>query len=268
VLPLPQLNRLRVYLPMQLPLPNSKKIDLNADVGEGLPTDAGLMPFISSANIACGFHAGDADTIRSTIELCLQHNVAVGAHPSFADRENFGRTEMVLPPDEIRKLVLAQLRLVQNICNEMGATLHHVKPHGALYNMSARNPEIACAIAESIHAFNPSLILYGLSGSHSVAEGVMAGLKTAAEVFADRTYQQDGSLTPRNQANALILSDAEAVLQAKMLVLEQKVRAVDGTCLNLMAETICLHGDGPYAVSFARKLHQLFTSSGISVQAV
>lgn len=243
-------------------------IDFNADVGEGLQTDADLMPYISSANIACGYHAGDADIIRRTIELCQHHGVAVGAHPSFADRENFGRIEMQLPLSEIKAMVSAQLQLVQNICNELGATMHHVKPHGALYNMSARDPKIACAIAESIRAFNPSLILFGLSGSHSVAEGVMAGLTTAAEVFADRTYQADGSLTPRNQPFSLISSEEEAVLQAEMMVTQQKVRAMDGTIINLMAETICLHGDGPHAVSFARILHQLFISRGIRIQAV
>jgi UPF0271 protein len=243
-------------------------IDLNADVGEGFPADEDLMPFISSANIACGYHAGDTDTIRRTIDLCLQHNVAVGAHPSFADRENFGRTEMQLSLLEIKDLLSEQLLLMVNICSQMGATLHHVKPHGALYNMSARDPFIAGAIAESVKAFNPSLILYGLSGSHSVAEGVMAGLVTAAEVFADRTYQPDGSLTPRNQPNALISSEEEAALQAEMMVTGQKVRAIDGAIINLMAETICLHGDGPHAVSFGRKLHQLFSDRGIRIQAV
>jgi UPF0271 protein len=247
---------------------SNKVIDLNCDMGEGMDTDAAIMPFISSANIACGYHAGDEATMRNTVHLCLEHGVAIGAHPSVADRENFGRTEMEVSSDELSNHVLAQLHLMQNICNELGATLHHVKPHGALYNMSARDAKIAAVIAETIHRFNPSLVLFGLSGSHSVAEGVMAGLKTAAEVFADRTYQPDGSLTPRNQANALVSSVAEAVAQAEMLVLEQKVRTVNGTMINLMAETICLHGDGPFAVSFARNLHQLFSSSGISIEAV
>jgi len=247
---------------------STKTIDFNADVGEGLASDADLFPFISSANIACGHHAGDEDTMRRTVELCLRFGVAIGAHPSFADRVNFGRTEMTLPVSELKQLISAQLHLLQNICSEMGATLHHVKPHGALYNMSARDPKIACAIAESVHTFNPTLILFGLSGSHSVAEGVMAGLTTAAEVFADRTYQPDGSLTPRSQPNALITTEEDAVLQAAMMVTEQKVRAVDGTMADLIAETICLHGDGPHAVSFARKLHQLFTSCGISIQAI
>jgi len=247
---------------------STKTIDFNADVGEGLASDADLLPFISSANIACGYHAGDADTMRRTVELCLQHGVAIGAHPSFADKVNFGRTEMKLPLSEIKQLISAQLHLMENICSEMGATLHHVKPHGALYNMSARDPKIAGAIAESVHAFNPNLILFGLSGSHSVAEGVMAGLTTAAEVFADRSYQPDGSLTPRSQPKALITTEEDAALQAAMMVTEQKVRAVDGTMVNLIAETICLHGDGPHAVSFARKLHQLFTSRGISIQAI
>lgn len=243
-------------------------IDLNADVGEGLPTDAALLPFISSANIACGYHAGNTDTIRKTIELCLLNGVAIGAHPSFADRPNFGRTEMNLPLPEIKKLVTEQLQIIQQVCSEMGAVLHHVKPHGALYNMSARQPKLAECIAESVQAFNPSLILFGLSGSHSIAEGVMAGLTTAAEVFADRTYLPDGSLTPRSMPNALITSEEEALAQALMLVTHQKVIASNGEVVELLAETVCLHGDGPHAVSFARKIHEYFIQHGIRIQAV
>ncbi len=243
-------------------------IDLNADVGEGLSTDEALMPFISSANIACGYHAGDSDTIRRTVDLCLQYGVAIGAHPSFADRKNFGRVEIKLTPAQVKDLVMEQLQIIRQICETSGATLHHVKPHGALYNLSARDPEIARTIAETVVAFNPSLVLFGLSGSHSVAEGVMAGLRTAAEVFADRTYQADGTLTDRKRLDALVTLEEEALHQAASMVMEQKVRATDGTLISLVAETICLHGDGPQAVSFARKLHQFFTSRGISIQPV
>jgi UPF0271 protein len=243
-------------------------IDLNADVGEGLDSDASLMPFISSANIACGYHAGDEETMRQTVALCLENGVAIGAHPSFADRALFGRTEMDIPPSEISRLVREQLSIMQEICNEMNASLHHVKPHGALYNMSARDVTIARTIAETVAAFNPSLILYGLSGSHSVAEGVMAGLKTVAEVFADRTYQPDGSLTPRSEPNALIESETAAIVQALMLVTEQRVQSLDGAVIPLLAESVCLHGDGPHALSFARKIHQTFLSRGIIIRAI
>jgi UPF0271 protein len=243
-------------------------IDLNADIGEGLFTDAALMPFISSANIACGYHAGDADTMRRTIEMCLKNNVSIGAHPSFDDKENFGRTEIELPLIEIKYLIFNQLKSLMELCSELGATLHHVKPHGALYNMSARNPLIASAIAEAVYDVDPSLILFGLSGSHSIAEGVIAGLQTAAEVFADRTYQLDGSLTPRSLPNALINSDEAAIAQAVMLAEQHQVIATNGAIIPLMAETICLHGDGPHAVSFARNINQTFIKRGIGIQAI
>lgn len=243
-------------------------IDINADLGEGLSTDEAILPYISSANIACGYHAGDAETMIKTVELCLKYHVSIGAHPSFDDKANFGRIEMDLPVAEISILIKNQLQTLQQICERTGTTLHHVKPHGALYNMSARDATIAQAIAEAVHAFNPSLILFGLSGSHSIAEGVMAELKTAAEVFADRTYQPDGNLTPRSFPNALIQSDDEALQQALMLVEAQKVLATDGNYIPLLAETICLHGDGPHAVSFARNIHQTFIARGIRIQPV
>ena len=245
----------------------NQTIDLNADVGEGLPTDAALMPFISSANIACGFHAGDKDIMRRTVELCLKHGVAVGAHPSFNDREHFGRREMTLPLIEIASLMREQLEMMLEVCREMGAHLHHVKPHGALYNMSAHHREVAQCIAEEVYRFNSSLFLYGLSGSHSIAEGVMAGLQTVAEVFADRTYQEDGSLTPRSQANALIQNAQEAIDQAMMLVTDQQVRTLHATTIEMMAESVCLHGDGPHAIDFARLIHETFLSRGITIQA-
>jgi UPF0271 protein len=243
-------------------------IDLNADLGEGLSTDAELIPLISSANIACGFHAGDRDTMLRTMELCLRHNVAIGAHPSFPDRENFGRKEMILRPDELVNILLDQLRLFDDVCKEVGADFHHVKPHGALYNMSAHNANLARIIAEMIYAFNPGMKLFGLSGSHSIAEGVMAGLTTVAEVFADRTYAPDGSLTPRSLPNALIEDEASAIEQALMLVKEQKVVATNGSTLDVLCESICLHGDGPHAVSFARLIHQTFSEHGIIIRAV
>jgi UPF0271 protein len=243
-------------------------IDLNADVGEGLSTDAALMPFISSANIACGYHAGDIDTMRKTVDLCLENGVAVGAHPSFNDRPNFGRNEIILSPKDIKDLIYNQLSALLNVCREAGAELNHVKPHGALYNMSARDGRLARTIAETVYDFNPNLKLFGLSGSHSIAEGVMAGLTTVAEVFADRTYQPDGSLTPRSQSNALILNEDDAIKQALMLVAESRVMVAQGGYIPVQAETICLHGDGPHAVSFARIIHQTFSARGIIIRAV
>ena len=245
-----------------------KIIDLNADLGEGLATDAELIPLISSANIACGYHAGDKETMIRTVELCLQHGVAVGAHPSFPDRENFGRKEMTLEPGSLREMLIAQLRLISEVCNETGATLHHVKPHGALYNMSARDANLARLVAETVFDFNPGLKLFGLSGSHSIAEGVMAGLSTVAEVFADRTYMPDGSLTPRSLPNALINDEGEALRQALSLALDHQVVATNGSVIDVMAESICLHGDGPHAVSFARLIKQTFFNHGIIIRSV
>jgi 5-oxoprolinase (ATP-hydrolysing) subunit A len=243
-------------------------IDLNADLGEGLSTDAELMPFISSANIACGYHAGDRDTMRKTVDLCLEHGVAIGAHPSFDDRPNFGRTEIQLSSDKIKELIMRQIYLLHKVCNEAGVILGHIKPHGALYNMSAREVSIARVIAETVFAFNPNLKLFGLSGSHSIAEGVMAGLTTVAEVFADRTYQPDGSLTPRSQPHALITDPEQALEQAVMLAMENRVMATNGEYIPVQAETICLHGDGPHAVSFARIIHQTFCERGINIRSV
>jgi UPF0271 protein len=243
------------------------KIDLNADVGEGFQNDAALMPYISSANIACGYHAGDAETIYGTIALCLQHGVAIGAHPSFPDRENFGRKEMLLSLQELKGVLLKQLHILSDACSRVGATLHHVKPHGALYNLSAKNKELAQTIAETVSAFNPALKLVGLSGSHSIAEGVMAGLDTVAEVFADRTYQDDGRLTPRSQPNAIIQDETQAIEQAINLALHHKVKTISGATISLLAESICLHGDTPHAVSFVRLIHHKFQQIGITIQA-
>ncbi|MCU0403752.1 MAG: LamB/YcsF family protein [Chitinophagaceae bacterium] len=243
-------------------------IDLNADLGEGLSTDADLIPLISSANIACGYHAGDRETMIRTVEHCLQHGVAVGAHPSFPDREHFGRKEMTLEQSTLQEILLAQLNLMAEVCNQTGATFHHVKPHGALYNMSARDAGLARLIAETVFDYNPGLKLFGLSGSHSIAEGVMAGLTTVAEVFADRTYLPDGSLTPRTEPNALINESGEAIRQALSLALENKVVATNGKVIDVMAESICLHGDGPHAVSFARMIHRSFSEHGITIRAV
>ena len=177
-------------------------IDLNCDLGEGFPTDADLMPLISSANIACGFHAGDVNTMRHTIRLALQHGVAIGAHPGFADKANFGRTMVPLTPDQVYQLIREQLVLFSNIAQEEGAVVRHIKPHGALYNAAAQSQEWASAIAKAVYDFDPNLILFGLSGSVSIQAAHALGLQTANEVFADRTYQADGTLTPRNLPNA------------------------------------------------------------------
>jgi 5-oxoprolinase (ATP-hydrolysing) subunit A len=225
-------------------------------MGEGMGNEEQLMPFINSANIACGYHAGNAATIKQAINLCLQHNVHIGAHPSFLDRENFGRTPMHLPPQQIYATITTQLTTINNIAKQCGATLHHVKPHGALYNMAAKNAIIAKAIAQAVKDFDASLIYYGLSGSVMIDEAKKLGLQIANEVFADRTYQTDGSLTPRTQPHALISNADEAIKQVVKFIKENKVTAVTGEDIFIKAGTICIHGDGKHAVEFAKAIYK------------
>ena len=229
--------------------------------------DAELMRYISSANIACGYHAGDAGTMRETVELALRSGVEIGAHPGFQDLQGFGRRNMTLSPQEVFDVVLYQVSALKGICESGGGRLHHVKPHGALYNQAARDPETASAIAGAIMRLDPRLILYGLSGSSLISEAKKAGLKTASEVFADRRYENDGSLTPRSGTNAVITDTSEAAAQALGLVLEGSVTAVDGSRVAVAAETICIHGDGENAVAFARAVRGELGARGIAVVA-
>lgn len=231
------------------------EVDLNCDMGEGIGNDKAIMPFISSANIACSYHAGNEKTIWQTIELAIKHNVSIGAHPSFLDRENFGRLEINLSPEEVYELVTQQLILFNEIATSLDVKMHHVKPHGALYNMSAKDVLIANAIAKAIKDFDSQLILFGLSGSHSIHEAKTIGLKTASEVFADRTYQDDGSLTPRSQPNALIEEADIAVKQVLQMIKEGTATTISGKEIPLIAETICIHGDGKHAVEFTKAIH-------------
>lgn len=227
-------------------------IDINCDMGEELNNEAALMPFIYSANIACGTHAGNQEIMRHVIALCLQYDVHIGAHPSFADRKNFGRIEMQLPLADLYTLVTEQLQLINGIVIELGAKLHHVKPHGALYNMAAKNSVLANVIATAVKDFDPALVYYGLSGSVMVTEANKAGLQTFNEVFADRTYQDDGTLTPRIHPNALITDESKVQQQVKKFVNENTVTTTTGKDIFIQADTICIHGDGAHAVDFAK----------------
>lgn len=237
-------------------------------MGEGVGNDAAIMPFISSANIACGYHAGDETTMKQTIQLALQHNVQIGAHPSFLDKENFGRKKMSLTASEIFDLVFTQIQLLDGIAKSFGTKLHHVKPHGALYNMSAKDVSIAKAIATAVKDFDPHLILFGLSGSNSIQQAKELGLKTANEVFADRTYQEDGSLTSRSQPGALIENTGAAVNQALQMIQEKTVTTLAGKKISIVAETICIHGDGKHAVEFAQQIHEAIRKEGIMIQSI
>ena len=211
----------------------SKKIDLNCDMGESfgawqMGNDAALMDYVSSVNIACGFHAGDASVIRKTIETAKIKGVSVGAHPSFPDLQGFGRREMKLSPEEVFDIVLYQIAAVKGICEAQGIKLHHIKPHGALYNQAAREEKLAAAVAEAVKSLDENLILYGLSGSCLISESEKIGLKTASEVFSDRTYAEDGSLTPRTESNALIPDTDQAVAQVLQMITDQTVTATNG----------------------------------------
>jgi 5-oxoprolinase (ATP-hydrolysing) subunit A len=231
--------------------------DLNCDMGEGMGRDEAIMPFITSANISCGFHAGNGDTIRQTIDLALKHNVYIGAHPSFRDRDNFGRTEMHLDRDKLYAIVLEQLIKLDLIAKEKGAALRHVKPHGALYNMAARDAKMAATIAQVVQDFNDQLIVYGLCNSFLIKEARALGLTTANEVFADRTYQDDGSLTSRSQINAVIDNAEQCIQQVMQMVNEGIVTTTSGKTIPVIADTICIHSDGKNAVSFARNIHEV-----------
>jgi UPF0271 protein len=241
------------------------RIDLNCDMGEGAGNEESLMPFISSANIACGYHAGDEGEMKRVVELCLQHGVAIGAHPSFADRQNFGRKEMNLSQAELIDLVSEQLSILDNIVRQSGSRLHHVKPHGALYNMAAKDDALAGGLVKAIKTFNPMLILYGLAGSVMICKSRELGLKFAEEAFADRRYMPDGSLVPRPDPAALINDPAEAVQQVLGIALEQQLFAVTGEKLLIKAGTICIHGDGPQAVPFAKAISLALPQSGIVI---
>lgn len=231
-------------------------IDINCDMGEGIGNDEAIMPFITSANIACGYHAGDAETARATILSAKTAGVNIGAHPSFFDRDNFGRTEMETSPAEVYQLVTEQLFWFKKIADTADAKVHHVKPHGALYNMAARDGELAKAVAQAVKDFDAGLVLFGLSGSASITEAKAINLQTRSEVFADRTYGDNGSLTPRSQPNALIEEEAKAVEQVLQMVQKGTVKTVSGKEISIIAETVCIHGDGKHAVAFAKRLFQ------------
>ena len=240
-------------------------IDLNCDLGEGYGGDAELMRYISSANIACGFHAGNGDTMRRTVELALEHGVAIGAHPGYADPENFGRTQMNLSPAEVKQLIFDQLDALMRVCEQVGAKFRHVKPHGALYNQAARDSELASAVVEAVADWDSELILYGLSGGEMITEAEKVGLRTASEVFADRTYQSDGSLTPRTESNALITDTETSLTQVLDMIRYGRVRSTDGIMVAIKCETICLHGDGDHAVEFASLIRERLDTQGIKI---
>ena len=244
------------------------QVDLNADLGEGAGNDEALLQLVSSANIACGWHAGDAKTMRQCVRWALAGGVAVGAHPSFPDRENFGRSAMQLPPEEIVANMLYQIGALDAIVRAEGGRLAHVKPHGMLYNQAAKEPELAAALCEAVRLFDPSLRFFGLAGSGMIEAARQAGLAPVEEVFADRGYMPDGSLVPRGRPGALIEDEEEALAQTLSLVRDRRVTAIDGSSVPVNAQSVCLHGDGAHALAFARRIRQRLDAEGIAVRPV
>ncbi len=249
-----------------------RQIDLNCDMGESfgaysIGNDPAIMQWISSANIACGFHAGDPGVIKRTVELAIKNNVAIGAHPSFPDLQGFGRREMHLPPAEIYEIVLYQVGALYAFVKAADGKLNHVKPHGALYNMAAIDRKTAEAIAKAIFDFDNNLLLYGLAGSELINTAKSIGLRSCNETFADRTYQPDGTLTPRSQTNGLIKDVNYAVMQVIRMVEENKVKATDGTIVPIEVDTICIHGDGPNAAEFAAAIHAALKEKNILIKS-
>lgn len=248
-----------------------QRIDVNADCGEGygrwtLGDDGALLPSLSSANLACGLHAGDPDILRRTVALCLAHGVAIGAQPSLPDRQGFGRREMRLGPDEVYALVVYQIGAVAGFCRAAGTRLHHVKPHGALYSMAARDDDVAQAVVAAVRDVDASLLLYGLAGSALTRAGRIAGLGVADEAFVDRRYRADGTLLPRSEPGAVI-ADVAALEQALGLIEHGRVTADDGRPVALRAQTLCLHGDHGGAAALASALREALSARGIIVAA-
>jgi UPF0271 protein len=248
-------------------------VDLNCDMGESwneriIGDDAAIMPYITSANIACGYHGGNPSVMNNTVKLAQKWQVSIGAHPSFNDLNGFGRQEFALGVDEITHLIIYQVGALQGFAKANGSQLTHVKPHGALYNLAARNRHYADAIANAMVSLDPDLILFGLSGSELIHAGDAAGLKTCSEVFADRSYRDDGSLTPRSEPGAMIADPEIALEQVLDMVTKGKVRSIAGNWIDIKAETICIHGDTEGAAAYARIIREGLISRGITIRSV
>ncbi|KHD85157.1 LamB/YcsF family protein [Heyndrickxia ginsengihumi] len=248
-------------------------VDINCDMGESfgayqIGSDEDILDFITSANIACGYHAGDPTTMRKTVQLALEKNVGLGVHPGLPDLVGFGRRNMQISPQEAYDLVVYQIGSLYAFAKSEGGTLQHVKPHGALFNMAAKSAPLSEAIAEAIYKVDPELIMFGLAGSELIKAGKKIGLRTASEVFSDRTYQEDGSLTSRREANALIKNHEAAVNQVIRMVKKGKVTSLQGTDISIQADTICIHGDGEHALEFAQYITKALKDAGILVRKI
>jgi UPF0271 protein len=250
------------------------KIDLNCDMGEGLGEyqlgyDDEIMPYISSANIACGYHVGSPLTMARTVRMAKEAGVVIGAHPSYPDLEGFGRREMNLAPEEVEAMVLYQIGALAAICRAEGVELNHVKPHGALYNQAARDIHLAEAIARAVKRFSHSLVLVGLAGSKLIEAGLDAGLVIAREAFPDRAYMPDGSLMPRSLPGAVLEDPQQVMLNALQLAQDGiRVEKTDGGIEHYLVDTLCLHGDNPAAVENARLVSQVLRDAGFEISPI
>ncbi|WP_059105519.1 LamB/YcsF family protein [Shouchella shacheensis] len=249
-----------------------KEIDINCDMGESygaykMGMDEDILPYISSANIACGFHAGDPSTMKKTVRLAMEHKVAIGAHPGLPDLMGFGRRNLDISPEEAYDLVVYQVGALWGFVQAEGGRLQHVKAHGSLYNMATVRTDLAEAIARAVDHIDPELVLVGMANGALLEAGKTIGLKTASEVFADRTYQEDGTLTPRRSEQALISDPEEASKQVIRMIQEQKVTSIQGSTLDILAETVCIHGDGLHALAFAKRVRREIEAAGMVVKA-
>lgn len=243
------------------------RIDLNADLGEGSPQDRALLQLVSSANIACGFHAGDPQTMRQSVRWAMEFGVAIGAHPGYPDKENFGRSAVEYPPETVWSQVLYQLGALSAITRAEGGKMTHVKPHGMLYNQAARDPQLADVIAHAVKTLDAGLILVGLAGSALIQAAERHGLACRQEVFADRRYLSDGSLVPRSEDDAVIHDPVEALRQTMMMIEQGVVQSREGRIIPVRADTVCLHGDNDDALAFATLLRQQCFQRKIDVSA-
>ncbi|MBN2897316.1 MAG: LamB/YcsF family protein [Clostridia bacterium] len=249
------------------------RIDLNSDLGESFGSykigmDDAIIRLVSSVNIACGWHAGDANVMADTVKKAIESNVGIGCHPGFPDLMGFGRRVMAVSPKELKNYVKYQIGALNAFVTSEGGRLQHVKPHGAMYNMAAKDKAMADAIAEAIYEVDPSLILMGLSGSQLLESGKAMGLKTASEVFADRAYQRDGSLVPRSQEGAVIHDKEQAVSQVVQMIKDGTVTAITGETIAIEAESICVHGDNEKALEFVELIHRRLEAEKIEIGAL
>lgn len=248
------------------------KVDLNSDLGESFGSytigmDHAIIPYVSSVNIACGWHAGDPLVMAKTVKSAIENGTAIGAHPGYPDLMGFGRRNMAVTPAEVKAYTLYQLGALQAFVKAANGSLQHLKPHGAMYNMAATDAKLAQAIAEAIYEAAPEVILLGLANSEMITAGKAVGLKVAQEVFADRAYQANGTLVPRSQPGAVIHDPDEAIARVVTMVKKGEVTAITGEKVEMKADSICVHGDNPEAVEFVKKIKETLEKEGVTITA-